>query len=80
MIVKAEKLAQFLAAKDMSNSAFAKKLGVEESEVDKMLSGENVGLDTSRKFIRFFKAEIAQRYIDWETMQIRNPLQEDEEA
>lgn len=43
-----------------------------------MLTGMPVGIYTARKFIRFFKAEIAQRYIDWERMNIKNPLEEDE--
>lgn len=79
MIVKQDKLKHFLEAKNISKSDFARKLDVEESEVDKMLSGTPVGIYTARKFIRFFKAEIAQRYIDWETMNIKNPLEEDEE-
>lgn len=78
MIVKQDKLKHFLEAKNITNSDFARKLDVEESEVDKMLIGMPVGIYTARKFIRFFKAEIAQRYIDWERMNIKNPLEEDE--
>lgn len=76
MLVKKEKLAHFLEVKNLSKEKFATILDVEVSEVEKMLNGEPVGLYTSRRFIRFFKAEVAQHYIDWETMNIKNPLEE----
>lgn len=76
MLVKKEKLAHFLEVKNLSKEKFAAILDVEVSEVEKMLNGEIVGLHTSRRFIRFFKAEVAQHYIDWETMNIKNPLEE----
>lgn len=76
MLVKKEKLAHFLEVKNLSKEKFAAILDVEVSEVEKMLNGETVGLYTSRRFIRFFKAEVAQHYIDWETMNIKNPLEE----
>lgn len=77
MIANKEKLRSFLQAKKLSEQDFAELLDVDITEVNKLLSGEAVGLDTARKFIRFFKAELAQHYIDWETMKIKNPLQED---
>jgi len=76
MLVKKEKLAHFLEVKNLSKGKFAAILDVEVSEVEKMLNGEPVGLYTSRRFIRFFKAEVAQHYIDWETMNIKNPLED----
>ena len=77
MIANKEKLRSFLQAKKLSEQDFANLLDVDISEVEKLLTGIPVELDTARKFIRFFKAELAQHYIDWETMNIKNPLQED---
>ena len=77
MIANKEKLRSFLQAKKLSEQDFAELLDVDITEVNKLLSGEAVGLDTARKFIRFFKAELDKHYIDWETMKIKNPLQED---
>ncbi len=79
MIANKEKLQSFLQAKNLSEQNFAELLDVDIAEVNKLLTGEAVGLDTARKFIRFFKAELAQHYIDWETMNIKNPLQEDKQ-
>ena len=76
MLVKKEKLAHFLEVKNLTKEKFAAILDVEVSEVEKMLNGEPVGLYTSRRFIHFFKAEVAQHYIDWETMNIKNPLED----
>lgn len=76
MIAKKEKLNSFLQAKKMTKEEFAQRMDVDVSEVDKLLSGESVGLYTARKFIRFFKGEIAQHYIDWKTMNIKNPLED----
>lgn len=76
MLVKKEKLKSFMETKNLSKEQFAEILNVETGEIEKMLNGEAVGLDTSRKFIRFFKAEVAQHYIDWKAMNIENPLED----
>ena len=76
MLVRKEKLKRFLETKNLSKEKFAAILDVETTEVDKMLNGEPVGLYTSRRFIRFFKAEVAQHYIDWKAMNIENPLED----
>lgn len=76
MLVRKEKLKRFLETKNLSKEKFAAILDVETTEVDKMLNGEPVGLHTSRRFIRFFKAEVAQHYIGWKAMNIENPLED----
>ena len=73
MILKTEKILSFLKAKNLSPEQFAELLGLEISEVEKMLNGEPVGIDTARSFIIFFKAEIAAGYLDWDAMGIKNP-------
>lgn len=75
MIVKGKKLSKLLQERKITREAFADKLGVEVSEVDKMLSGEAVGYETARKFVYFLTANCAQNYIDWQAMGKKNPLQ-----
>lgn len=75
MIIKQDKLKHFLEAKKLSKNEFAIMLDVEQSEVEKMLNGKQVGIFTARKFVKFFKADLAQHYIDWEKMNIKNPLE-----
>lgn len=77
MIVKKEKLQAYLDERNLTRAEFAKKLGVEVSEVDKMLAGEPVGYDTARKFIYYLKAESAQHYVDWKAIGVENPLAEE---
>ncbi len=78
MIVNKEKLRSFLKAKKLSDKDFAALLNIEQSEADKLLNGERVGQDTAHKFICFFKAELAQHYIDWKATGVKNPLAEDD--
>lgn len=76
MIVRKEKLQAYLDKQQLIRADFAKKLGVEISEVDKMLSGEPVGYDTAKKFIYYMKASRAQHFVDWEATGVENPLSE----
>jgi hypothetical protein len=38
-----------------------------------------VGKETAHNFIYFFKAELAQHYIDWQATGVKNPLAENNE-
>lgn len=79
MIVKKEKLQTYLDKRGFTRTAFAAQLGVDITEVDKMLSGEAVGYDTAKKFICHMKADRAQHYIDWSAIGADNPLEKDAE-
>lgn len=74
MIVKGKKLSKLLQERKLTPQAFADKLGVDISEVDKMLSGVAVGYETAKKFVYFLTANCAQYYIDWQAMGKKNPL------
>jgi len=74
MIIKKERLRGFLDRNSLTPTNFANIIDVELCEVEKLLNGEAVGVDTARKFINFFKADIAERYIDWKAMNIESPL------
>lgn len=77
MIVKKEKLQAYLDERKLTRADFAKKLGVEVTEVDKMLSGESVGYDTGKRFIYYLKAHRAQHLVDWKAIGVKNPLSEE---
>lgn len=79
MIANKEKLRSFLKAKKLSEKDFAALLNIEQNEADKLLNGERVGKETAHNFIYFFKAELAQHYIDWQATGVKNPLAEDNE-
>lgn len=76
MIVKKEKLQSYLNEQHLTREQFADKIGVEVAEVDKLLSGEQVGYDTASKFVHYLKANSAQHFIDWKALGIKNPLVE----
>ena len=80
MVANKEKLRSYLESENLTAQDFARRLGVEQSEADKLLAGERVGYDTARKFIYYFNGVIAQHYIDWDARDAtkkENPLLED---
>lgn len=77
MKIKVKKLLSYLKRSELSNSEFAQALGVSLAEVEKMLAGKAVGINTARKFIYYFSAEDAQHYIDWEAIGTENPLSDE---
>jgi len=74
MKIKTKKLRAYLIRKKMSNEELARAMGVSVAEIDKMLDGEAVGINTARKFIRYFSADEAQALIDWDAIGKVNPL------
>lgn len=74
MIVKKEKLRAYLDKQQMTKSEFARELDVDIEEVDKMLNGERLGYETSKKFIYYMKATRAQKLINWKETGVKNPL------
>lgn len=76
MKIKAALLCDYLDERPLSNEAFAKRLHVPVSEVEKMLKGEEVEYETARQFIQYFTAAVAQFFIDWKAMNAQNPFAE----
>lgn len=76
MYIYEDRLRKFLSNQNWSAQRFADELGVELSEVEKMLNGEYIGVDTSRKFIMYFKLPIVLTYIDFEKTGVENPFAE----
>ena len=74
MLTRADKLKKFLDYIGVSSQEFARLIEVSETEAEKLLNGEAVEYDTAHNFIYWMKGYVAQHYIDWERMGIRNPL------
>ena len=74
MKIKVSEFQKYLEQQGMTKEAFAAHIGVNVSEVDKMLSGGAVGINTARKFINSVSADIAQGLIDWDAIGAKNPL------
>lgn len=74
MKVKTKLLLKYLKRSSMSNDDLARAMGVSVIEIDKMLDGKTVGVNTARKFIRYFTADEAQALIDWDAIGKVNPL------
>ena len=64
MKVKKELLRELLDDYVMSGAEFAREMGVDAEEVEKMLNGERVGENTIRKFIGYVGPVAARRLID----------------
>ena len=77
MKIKTKMLAAYLESKGMTGAAFAREIGVDPAEVEKMLNGEPVDEPTARKFIFHLGADDAQHFIDWDAIGKVNPLAND---
>lgn len=74
MKVKKELLRELLNEYVMSGAEFAREMGVDAEEVEKMLNGEAVGVKTAKKLIAYLGADEAGRLVDWEAIGKKNPL------
>jgi|GEM_PF-1595348 len=80
MKVKRHLLIGFLKKNKMTQAELARKIGISTTEVNNMLDGKAVDINTARKFIHFFGADEAQRMIDWETIGKKNPLADNDNS
>ena len=74
MKIKANMLLSLMEKKGLTKEGLAREMGVDVSEVEKLLNGEAVIEQTARKFIYYFGADEAQRFVDWEAIGKKNPL------
>jgi len=63
MKIKTKVLEGYLRHTQMTKTEFAQALGVNIYEVNKMLDGKRLSEETLRKFIRYFSADKAQRFV-----------------
>ena len=64
MKVKEKLLRRILDDYVMSGAEFAREMGVDASEVEKLLNGEKVGADTAKRFVAYLGPVEARRLTD----------------
>lgn len=77
IIIKALLLAD-LEKRGLSIAELAQKMGVSVLEVEKLLGGTAVGVETARKFIAFFGSSEAAQLIDWVAIGKKNPFADEQ--
>ena len=74
MKVKTELLQAFMQKYELSAAILAREMGVAVAEVEKLLGGTAVGEETARRFIYYFGADNAAKFIDWAAIGKQNPF------
>ena len=74
MKVKTELLQAFMQKYGITAAILAREMGVAVAEVEKLLSGTAVGEETARRFIYYFGADNAAKFIDWAAIGKQNPF------
>lgn len=74
MKVKKELLQNYLDEHELTAAVLARNMGVNAAEVEKLLNETAVNEDTARRFIYYFGANEAAKYIDWAAIGKANPL------
>lgn len=77
MKIKKQLLQNFLNNKNMSADDLAQEMEINVIEIKKLLCGEQVDERTAFSFIKYFGADEAQHFIDWEAIGKKNPLQDE---
>ena len=74
MKIKPQLLKDWLNTRCLSSDELAEDLQISYDEMEKLLNGEEVGIQTATLFIHYFGANTAQDFIDWEAIDKKNPL------
>ena len=74
MINKKGLLQHYLNEQKMTAAILAKNMGVTAAEIEQLLNGLAVGEETARRFIYYFGADDAAKFIDWAAIGKQNPL------
>ncbi|MCL2540821.1 MAG: hypothetical protein FWE53_05395 [Firmicutes bacterium] len=78
MKIKPELLQAYLAKEKLTISELAEEMGVNVAEVEKLLAGEAVCEKTAYQFVYYLGADEAQKFIDWQALDKKNPLADEE--
>mgnify|MGYP001107881727 CR=1 FL=1 len=73
MKIKTELLQDYLDEHELT-AILAREMGVTVGEVEKLLCGTAVNEETARRFIYYFGADNAAKFIDWAAIGKQNPL------
>ena len=76
MKIKKELLQDYLDEQEITATILARNMGINAAEVEKLLSGTAVNEETARRFIYYFGADNAAKFIDWAAIGKENPLTE----
>lgn len=76
MKIKTELLQDYLDEQEITATILARNMGINAAEVEKLLSGTAVNEETARRFIYYFGADNAAKFIDWAAIGKENPLAE----
>jgi len=74
MRIKRDSLLQFIKMSGKDIDCLAREIGIGSLDIEMLLLGQCVGINTSRKFIRYFGARESRNLIDWEAMGKKNPF------
>ena len=80
MKIKVHLLQAYLDKHKLSVSDLAKEMEISVTELEKLLNGEAVDQKTARRFIYYFGAKKAQRFVDWEAIGKKNPFADGEDC
>lgn len=72
--IKKELLQDYLDEHELTAAILARNMGVNTAEVEKLLSGIAVNEETARRFIYYFGADNAAKFIDWAAIGKQNPF------
>ena len=74
MKIKKELLQDYLDEQEITATILARNMGINAAEVEKLLNGETVDENTARRFIYYFGADNAAKFIDWAAIGKQNPF------
>ena len=74
MIVKKERLQNYLDDNGITAAQLARNMGDDEKEIQTLLEGSAVNEATARRFIYYLGADEAVRLIDWAAIGKQNPF------
>lgn len=74
MKIKKELLRHYLSEQKMTTAILARNMGVNAAEIERLLNGLAVEEETARRFIYYFGADDAAKFIDWTAIGKQNPL------
>ena len=74
MKIKKELLQHYLSEQKMTATILARNMGINAAEIERLLNGLAVEEETARRFIYYFGADDAAKFIDWAAIGKQNPL------
>jgi len=80
MKVKVKELLALMEKRGLTAADLARECGVSVSEIETLLGGGAVGIETARPFVYYLGTDTAQGLVDWAAIGKVNPLACDDES